>query len=674
MNAAHPVLARRSQRRFRTPKSVAPRHLAFQQLEPRQLLAAIGDWAALDLRSYLTQDPTTDFKDLSGVVFHGNQVAVTANVQPEGADLEARLVLVDLNLDAHTAQVSNNLTIRSLSPGGATEAFAVNSNGSVVYMTGSSVSQRAPDGEAFRATWDGSQNPIQNVGLGSIPGKLSVEPVFESVGYCVNSSGVVGGSSDNNHAIFEYDQAMVYAGNTNSLDLLLGISDDRVKVGAKIMVDISGIVWEADNQTSRFVEDMYGDGTLLLAISPDHSRLLGTSTEIFGDTSSEKLTWWTYAGDATLVEDATGHPIEGRFTGGTNADVGYLVGQAGEPSSGDLLHIESTNQTLRIVDWFESLSGLDLPAETSAWGPEITYDYNSGQVAIISGGYLFTAKIWDDNQPPVAQGDSYATPVGVDLTVDAPGVLANDTDDAAVPLHAVLVVGPEHGTLDLRDDGSFTYTPQSGFNREDAFTYKANDGDYDSNVVTVNITIDTLCPWHNGLKPLDVNDDTFVTAVDALQIINTLNIIGSRELPSRSHPLTKPFYDTSPDNFVSPRDALLVINFLNLGGQPEGEGEGEAVGLRGGTFNGGDILPVLALTTGVSARTAAPLASSASASPAGPSSSKADAWAADVPEVGLATSSMPRDEEVWAEWAEQWGLTDLDDMLSVLLGPATDEA
>ena len=187
------------------------------------------------------------------------------------------------------------------------------------------------------------------------------------------------------------------------------------------MVDISGAIWEADNQTSRFVEDTYGDGTLLLAISPDHSRLLGTSTEILGDTSTEKLTWWTYAGDATLVEDAAGNPIEGRFTGGTNADVGYLVGQAGEPSSGDLLHIESTNQTLRIVDWFKSLSGLDVPAETSVWGPEVTFDYGSGQVAIISGGYLFTAKIRDANHPPVAQGDSYATPVDVALIVALQG-------------------------------------------------------------------------------------------------------------------------------------------------------------------------------------------------------------------------------------------------------------
>ena len=140
-------------------------------------------------------------------MFHGNQVAVTANVQPEGADLEARLILVDVESRCpHRSSQQRPDHLRRL--GGATEALAVNSNGSVIYMTGSSVSR---DGHLtakhFARSGMAAQNPIQNVGLGSIPGNLSVEPVFESVGYAVNSSGVVGGSSDRNHAVFEYDQA-----------------------------------------------------------------------------------------------------------------------------------------------------------------------------------------------------------------------------------------------------------------------------------------------------------------------------------------------------------------------------------------------------------------------------------------------------------------------------------
>ena len=40
--------------------------------------------------------------------------------------------------------------------------------------------------------------------------------------------------------------------------------------------------------------------------------------------------------------------------------------------------------------------------------------------------------------------------------------------------------GPAHGTLTLNADGSFTYTPDANFNGPDSFTYKANDGDADS--------------------------------------------------------------------------------------------------------------------------------------------------------------------------------------------------
>jgi VCBS repeat-containing protein len=51
-----------------------------------------------------------------------------------------------------------------------------------------------------------------------------------------------------------------------------------------------------------------------------------------------------------------------------------------------------------------------------------------------------------------------------------------------------LVSGPAHGTLTLNANGSFTYTPAANYNGPDSFTYKANDGQADSNVATVSIT------------------------------------------------------------------------------------------------------------------------------------------------------------------------------------------
>jgi Big-like domain-containing protein len=78
--------------------------------------------------------------------------------------------------------------------------------------------------------------------------------------------------------------------------------------------------------------------------------------------------------------------------------------------------------------------------------------------------------------PPSASPDSYPAQAGTTLSVAAPGVLGNDTDPRGLPLSAVLVAGPQHGTLALNADGSFNYLPADGFTGDDGFTYTATDG------------------------------------------------------------------------------------------------------------------------------------------------------------------------------------------------------
>src|SRR5262249_22677152 len=93
------------------------------------------------------------------------------------------------------------------------------------------------------------------------------------------------------------------------------------------------------------------------------------------------------------------------------------------------------------------------------------------------------------NDAPVAGDDSYTTAEDTPLTVAAPGVLANDSDVDSPTLTAIVVSGPAHGSLALNADGSFTYSPFADYNGTDSFTYKANDGQLDSNVATVSLTI-----------------------------------------------------------------------------------------------------------------------------------------------------------------------------------------
>ena len=92
--------------------------------------------------------------------------------------------------------------------------------------------------------------------------------------------------------------------------------------------------------------------------------------------------------------------------------------------------------------------------------------------------------------PPVAADDpSYQTPFNTALTVDAPGVLGNDTINfATIGAYDATSVGG--GAVALHADGSFSYTPASGYTGFDTFTYTlTNIAGSDSATVTVQVGI-----------------------------------------------------------------------------------------------------------------------------------------------------------------------------------------
>lgn len=110
---------------------------------------------------------------------------------------------------------------------------------------------------------------------------------------------------------------------------------------------------------------------------------------------------------------------------------------------------------------------------------------------LCSGNATVSMNVNAVNDAPQAEPDGYSIGAGGQLNVGAPGVLANDDDVVeGDPLTAVLVSGPTCGSFvdTLESDGSFQFvapdTPQTC-----SFTYKANDGQADSNTATVDITV-----------------------------------------------------------------------------------------------------------------------------------------------------------------------------------------
>ena len=95
------------------------------------------------------------------------------------------------------------------------------------------------------------------------------------------------------------------------------------------------------------------------------------------------------------------------------------------------------------------------------------------------------------NQPPTADNDSYTMLEDGTLAVTAAnGVLNGDNDPENAALTAVKDTDPQHGTVTLNTDGSFTYTPAADFSGSDSFTYHASDGTLSSSTasVTINVT------------------------------------------------------------------------------------------------------------------------------------------------------------------------------------------
>jgi hypothetical protein len=69
-------------------------------------------------------------------------------------------------------------------------------------------------------------------------------------------------------------------------------------------------------------------------------------------------------------------------------------------------------------------------------------------------------------------------------------LVANDWDPEGSAITASLVSGSSNGTLSsLQSNGTFTYTPKTGFRGFVTFKYRVNDGSANSNTVEARIAV-----------------------------------------------------------------------------------------------------------------------------------------------------------------------------------------
>lgn len=213
----------------------------------------------------------------------------------------------------------------------------------------------------------------------------------------------------------------------------------------------------------------------------------------------------------TVAEDAT---LEG---------LAFTIGDPDTPL--DQLTVAATSSDPSILpETGIALSGsgpdwtLDLtPAPDASGRTDVTVTVFDGEKTTSETFELVVAPVVD---APLAKIDNYGLVEDTTLTVAADkGVLANDIgDEAGSPLSAQLVNGPQHGTVDLNADGSFSYRPDYNFNGLDRFTYKAEGED---GVASEATEVRLLIEPAREPQPVAVADRF---AIDFFEEENTFNI------------------------------------------------------------------------------------------------------------------------------------------------------
>ena len=207
--------------------------------------------------------------------------------------------------------------------------------------------------------------------------------------------------------------------------------------------------------------------------------------------------------DPHYVVDVTSNQIKFTFTSAATA--------------ADLRRLIFTDVVNEIPGFTDVSASSSLAGLTAA----VSMSFNSENINVsfdtINPGFLIPAgTTYTLTVSFVPQGSPVAGPDGFTATEDTAlvvarnaGVLVNDTDPNGTYLTAVLVTGPAHGSLALKLDGSFVYTPDANYSGADSFVYKASNGVKFSDNTTVNLTVTSVpeAPTTAGPASVGVIED-----------------------------------------------------------------------------------------------------------------------------------------------------------------------
>ncbi|APZ96606.1 tandem-95 repeat protein [Fuerstiella marisgermanici] len=281
-------------------------------------------------------------------------------------------------------------------------------------------------------------------------------------------------------------------------------ADDSTTTGEDQPVDIAVLLNDSDVDGNSLTIDSAQDGSLgTISINANGTLTYTPASGFFG---SDQFTYTISDGNGGLdtasvmvtVEERNDPPVASGDSDATAEDMAVLIDVLANDSDpdGDTLSIQSVSEaafgTAVIVNGqIEYTPGTNFNGSDS-----FTYMIvdTAGQTAVATVDVTVTPV----NDAPAAGANSYSLNQDSTLTIDAPGILADDSDIDGDTLTAALGSGPATGSLTLNADGSFAYTPDAGFVGSDSFTYHAVDtSGAVSDPVTVSLQVNAVVAGPN---------------------------------------------------------------------------------------------------------------------------------------------------------------------------------
>ena len=328
--------------------------------------------------------------------------------------------------------------------------------------------------------------------------------------------------------------------NADQVAAFVGWGDDQDNVDAIAALNTYGtLVQNGDGSWSYTLDNTDPDTQALDSSFSEDYVLTYTMADADGDEAPASLTITINGADdnASVVTAAAQGPDATVYEAGLNPD-GSDAGSDSETTTGSFtvsatdgilnVVIGGTTFTLAEVQAFDGTQTVSTGEGTltltdytgDAMSGTINYSYTldatiDNDSVVASGDDAVTLAHFDDSteitvngvggstasddlviraidDTPTANDDgpvATAEDTAVDVTVDVNDVAGADGVDFTDGTKVFVSTAASNGSVIYNDDGTFTYTPDAGFEGQDTFVYTITDNDGDTDTATVTITV-----------------------------------------------------------------------------------------------------------------------------------------------------------------------------------------